>query len=46
MGPKGAEEFGAEMVRKVQGIKAYCETWGITDETSAYVQAAVRHAAD
>lgn len=46
MGPKGAEEFGAEMVRKVQGIKSYCESWGITDETSAYVQAAVLHAAE
>ncbi len=45
LGPKGAEEFGAEMIEKLEGIKPHCESWGIADETSAYVQAAVRHAA-
>ena len=46
LGPKGAEEFGAEMIQRLQTIKQHCETWGIGDETSLYVQAAVRHATD
>jgi hypothetical protein len=44
LGPKGAEAFGAEMVQKLQNVKQYCATWGLGDETSLYVQAAVRHA--
>lgn len=46
LGPKGCEEFGAEMVEKLEGIKPHCDSWGIADETSAYVQVAVRQAAE
>ena len=46
LGLRGAEEFGAEMVETLRPIKQHCESWGIADETSAYVQVAVRHAAD
>lgn len=45
LGLKGAEEFGAEMVETLRPIKQHCEFWGIADETSAYVQVAVRYAA-
>jgi len=44
LGPKGAELLGVDMLQKVSAIKSQCELWGISDETSAYVQAAVRHA--
>ena len=46
LGPKGAEEFGAELVQNLEGIKRHCENWGIGDETSSYVQTAVRHATE
>lgn len=46
LGPKGAEEFGAEMLQRLQRVKQHCETWGIGDESSLYVQAAVRHATE
>jgi hypothetical protein len=46
LGPKGAEEFGADMVQRLQRVKQHCETWGIGDESSLYVQAAVRHATE
>ncbi len=46
LGLRGAEEFGAEMVETLRPIKQHCESWGIADETSAYVQVAVRHAAE
>ncbi len=45
LSPKGTEEFGAEMVQKLQEIKPYCESWKIADETCAYVQAAVSYTA-
>lgn len=45
LGLKGAEEFGAEMIETLRPIKQHCEFWGIADETSAYVQVAVRYAA-
>ncbi|MBI4457331.1 MAG: hypothetical protein HY644_15740 [Acidobacteria bacterium] len=46
MGPKGAQELGAKMVKGMSVIKQHCESWGVADETCAYVQAAVRHAAE
>jgi hypothetical protein len=46
LGLKGAEEFGAAMVQRLASVKQHCETWGIGDETSLYIQAAVRHATD
>jgi len=46
LGLKGAEEFGAEIVETLRPIKQHCESRGIADETSAYVQVAVRHAAE
>lgn len=44
LGPKGAELLGVDMLQRVSAIKSHCEHWGISDETSAYVQAAVSHA--
>jgi hypothetical protein len=44
LGPKGAELLGVDMLQKVSAIKSHCEHWGISDETSAYIQAAVCHA--
>jgi hypothetical protein len=46
LGLKGTEEFGAVMVQRLQSVKKHCETWGIGDETSLYVQGAVCHATD
>lgn len=46
LGPKGAEEFGAEMTQRLETSNRHCEMWGISDETSPYIQAAVRHATE
>lgn len=45
LGPDGAERFGDAMMIESAPVKAFCQTWGIADE-SPYVQTAVTHAAE
>lgn len=44
LGSRGAEDFADEMVKNLQPIKSYCDSWGI-EEPSLYVQQAMQHAA-
>jgi hypothetical protein len=45
LGPDGAERFGDAMLTECVPVKAFCQNWGIADD-SRYVQAAVTHAAE
>lgn len=44
LGEDGAERFGCEMVRETRPIQAFCQQWGV-QEQSSYVQDAVSQAA-
>ncbi|HXX24462.1 MAG TPA: EH signature domain-containing protein [Terriglobia bacterium] len=46
LGLGGAERFGDAMVEGSVPVKAFCQTWGILDEVSPYVKAAVAHASE
>lgn len=44
LGPRGSEEFAADMVENLWPIKEHCDVWGV-EEHSPYVQEAIQTAA-